>query len=75
MTAPFILLVDDEAAFVETMTKRLAARDIEAITAFSGEEGLEKLKTNPNLDVIILDIMMPGMDGLETLKKLRRYPP
>ena len=45
MTAPFVMLVDDEVPFVETMAKRLATRNIEIITAFSAEEGLEKLKT------------------------------
>ena len=71
MTAPFIMLVDDEVTFVETMAKRLAERNIEIITAFSAEEGLEKLKTNQNLDVIILDVKMPRMDGIEMLKKIK----
>ena len=75
MTTPFIMLVDDEVPFVETMTKRLATRNIETIVAFSGEEGLEKLKTNQNLDVIILDIKMPGIDGMETLKKIKEVSP
>jgi len=71
MTAPFVMLVDDEVQFVETMAKRLAARDIETITAFSAEEGLEKLASNQNLDVIVLDVKMPGMDGLDMLKKIK----
>ena len=75
MTTPFIMLVDDEVPFVETMTKRLSARNIETIVAFTGEEGLEKLKTNQNLDVIILDIKMPGIDGMETLKKIKEVSP
>ena len=75
MTSPFIMLVDDEAAFVETMAKRLATRNIETVTALSGEEGLEKLKSNQNLDVIILDIKMPGIDGMETLKKIKKVSP
>ena len=71
MTAPFIMLVDDEVSFVETMVKRLATRNIDTIAAFSAAEGLEKLKMNQNLDVIVLDIKMPGMDGLEMLKKIK----
>ena len=71
MIAPFIMLVDDEVPFVETMAKRLATRNIETITAFSAEEGLEKLKENQNIDVIILDVKMPGMNGLEMLKKIK----
>ena len=75
MTAPFIMLVDDEVSFVKTMAKRLAKRNIETIAAFSGEEGLEKLKANQNLDVIVLDVKMPGMDGLETLKLIKNEFP
>jgi len=71
MKSPFIMLVDDEVSFVETLVKRLATRDIETLTAFSAEEGLEKLKLNQNLDVIVLDVKMPGMDGLELLKKIK----
>ena len=65
------MLVDDEVTFVKTMAKRLAARNMEIITAFSAEEGLEKLKKNQNLDVIVLDVKMPGMDGIEMLKKIK----
>jgi DNA-binding NtrC family response regulator len=65
------MLVDDEVSFVETMVKRLATRNIDTIAAFSAAEGLEKLKMNQNLDVIVLDIKMPGMDGLEMLKKIK----
>ncbi len=75
MTATFIMLVDDEVSFVETTAKRLAKRNIEIITAFSAEEGLEKLRTNQNLDVIVLDIKMPGMDGIEALKEIKTISP
>jgi len=71
MTAPIIMLVDDEVSFVETMVKRLGKRDIEVRTAFSGEEGLEALKTHKDIDVIILDVKMPGIDGLETLRRIK----
>ena len=71
MIAPFIMLVDDEVPFVETMAKRLASRNIETITAFSAEEGLEKFKENQAIDVIVLDVKMPGMNGLEMLKKIK----
>jgi DNA-binding NtrC family response regulator len=71
MKSPFVMLVDDEVSFVETLVKRLATRNIETITAFSAEEGLEKLEMNQNLDVIVLDVKMPGMDGLEMLNKIK----
>jgi len=75
MTAPFIMLVDDEVPFLKTISKRLEKRNIKTILAFSGEEGLETLKTNPELDVIVLDVKMPGIDGLETLKEIKKIFP
>ena len=75
MTAPLVMLVDDEAPFVETMTKRLKKRDLNVISAFSGQEALDTLDQQRNVDVVILDVKMPGMDGIETLKKLKAdYP-
>jgi two-component system, OmpR family, response regulator VicR len=75
MTPPSVLLVDDEAPFVETMTKRLAKRDLEVLTAFGGQEALKTLVEHQNIDVVILDVKMPGMDGIETLKKMKAaYP-
>ncbi|MBW1803249.1 MAG: response regulator [Deltaproteobacteria bacterium] len=71
----FVMLVDDEVAFLETMTKRLDKRDIRVITATSGKEALETLSGNRNLDVVILDVKMPGLDGIETLKEMKKdYP-
>jgi two-component system, OmpR family, response regulator VicR len=75
MMQPLILLVDDEVPFVETMTKRLSKRDLKIITAFSGEEALERLNNNRNTDVVILDVKMPGMNGIETLAKIRNQFP
>ena len=75
MTAPFIMLVDDEVSFVETTAKRLDKRKIKVISAFSGEECLETLKTHQTLDVIVLDVKMPGMGGIETLKKIKKEFP
>ncbi len=72
---PFVMLVDDEVPFVETMTKRLKKRELQVIAATSGQEALEKLNTNRNLDVVILDVKMPGMDGIDTLKETKKTNP
>jgi DNA-binding NtrC family response regulator len=75
MNAPFVLLVDDEVPFVETMTKRLTKRNLRVIMALSGQEALEKIDKNRNLDVVILDVKMPGMDGIKTLGEIKKkYP-
>ncbi|MBF0224920.1 MAG: response regulator [Desulfobacterales bacterium] len=70
-----VLLVDDEVSFVETLTKRLSKRNLSIGQAFSGNEGLDYLSNNSNVEVIILDVKMPGMDGIETLKHIKKkYP-
>jgi len=75
MNKPFIILVDDEAEFIETMSKRLQKRELKVLTSNSGGEAMETVDKNPNLEVMILDVKMPGMDGLEVLKEMRKkYP-
>ncbi|UCH22265.1 MAG: response regulator [Deltaproteobacteria bacterium] len=70
-----VLLVDDEAPFVETMAKRLKKRDLDIIPALSGEAALELLQKHANIEVVILDVKMPGMDGIETLREIKKsYP-
>jgi DNA-binding NtrC family response regulator len=70
-----VLLVDDEVPFVETMTKRLVKRDLDICTAFSGSEALEKLDQERSIEVAILDVKMPGMDGIETLREIKKKFP
>ena len=71
MIAPVVMLVDDEAPFVETMAKRLEKRSLDVKTALSGQAALDILNQKPTIDVVVLDVKMPGMDGLETLQKIR----
>jgi DNA-binding NtrC family response regulator len=74
---PTVLIVDDEVAFVETLVKRLAKRDLRVVAAHSGAEALEKLEASgpSKIDVVILDVKMPGMDGLETLARIKEEHP
>jgi DNA-binding NtrC family response regulator len=72
---PIVLLVDDEAPFVETMSKRLTKRQLCVLQALSGEDALQVLKEDDRVDVVILDVKMPGMDGIETLKEIRKEHP
>ena len=75
MTDPVVLLVDDEVAFVETLSKRLKRRNLTIYTAFNGEESLEALQKNDNIEVVVLDVKMPGLDGVETLKRIKKQTP
>jgi DNA-binding NtrC family response regulator len=75
MDKPFVMLVDDEVDFIETMAKRLQKRDFKVLTATNGQQALELVDVNRNLEVMILDVKMPGMDGIEVLKEIKnRYP-
>ena len=78
MISPSVLLVDDEASFLETLAKRIAKRDLKVDTAPGGQEALDKLKAGggaSGFDVVILDVKMPGMDGLETLAAIKQQHP
>lgn len=66
-----VLLVDDETSFLEIMEKRLGSRDLTVSTAESGASALDALAKDSDVDVVILDVKMPGMDGLEVLRAIR----
>ncbi|MDH4011901.1 MAG: response regulator, partial [Desulfobacterales bacterium] len=68
-----VLMVDDEVQFRATTKKILNKRGFDTILADSGEEAIEKLAEKP--DVVILDIKMPGMDGHQALKEIKKHSP
>ena len=75
MSKTNVLLVDDEIPFVKTVTRRLSKRKLHVDTAFSGQEALGQLEKDSNIEIVVLDVKMPGMDGLETLAEIKRnYP-
>ena len=69
-----LLLVDDEVEFMETLLKRMRKRQVAVAGVNSGEEALDYLGAEP-VDVVVLDVKMPGMDGIQTLRIIKdRYP-
>lgn len=69
-----VMLVDDETEFIETLVKRLKKRDLDVSSADSGDEALSKLDAGP-VDVVVLDVKMPGMSGIDTLKEIKTRQP
>lgn len=69
-----VMLVDDEAQFLDSMKRVLIRRNMEVTTAESGTEALELLKEH-QIDVVVLDLKMPGLDGMEVLRRINSsYP-
>ena len=66
-----VLIVDDEVEFLETLVKRLRKRKLAVNGVTSGEAALALLKENP-VDVVVLDVKMPGMNGIETLREIKK---
>jgi DNA-binding NtrC family response regulator len=69
MASDKVLLVDDEVEFVETLAERMRARGLDVDYTHSGDSALEKV-AQKSYDAIVLDLAMPGMDGMETLRHL-----
>jgi DNA-binding response OmpR family regulator len=69
-----VLVVDDEQRIINFLTSKLRASGYEVITASNGEEALEQTRAQEP-DLVVLDIMMPKIDGFETLKQLRSFSP
>ncbi len=70
-----ILLIDDEDKFRESMAKRLEMRGYETIQLRSGEHAVKTIRTDTEIDVILLDRNMPGASGEDVLKDVKKYRP
>jgi len=69
-----VLLVDDEEEFIETLAERMRNRGMDVATSSSGGDALDLIDREP-YDVVVLDLQMPGMDGLEALARIKRRQP
>jgi DNA-binding response OmpR family regulator len=69
-----VLMVDDETEFLRAMVKVLRKRGMDVSGEESGQDALDRMEKEP-FDVVVLDFMMPGLDGMETLKRIKRKWP
>jgi DNA-binding response OmpR family regulator len=69
-----VLLVDDEKDFVDVLAERLESRDFAVTTAYDGDEAVAMIQEK-EIDVVVLDVLMPGKDGVATLRELKQLKP
>ena len=68
------MVVDDDARNIFALTTILESQDMEVLSATNGRQAIEIVKKTPDLKVVLMDIMMPEMDGYETMREIRRDP-
>jgi CheY-like chemotaxis protein len=69
-----VLIVDDDVRNIFALTSVLEAQGLEVLYAENGKDGIETLGRNPDVDVVLMDVMMPEMDGYETMRAIRKDP-
>jgi CheY-like chemotaxis protein len=69
-----VLVVDDDVRNIFAMTSVLEASGLKVIYAENGQAGIEALAKDPTIDLVLMDVMMPGMDGYETIRAIRANP-
>jgi CheY-like chemotaxis protein len=67
-----VLVVDDDIRNVFAMTSALETHHMRVLHAESGKEGIETLKRERDIDLVLMDVMMPGLDGLDTMRLVRQ---
>src|SRR5438309_3125754 len=72
---PNILLVDDEPGMLRYIRTLLEVDDYKVATASTGEEAVDRVQKGLQPDLVLLDLLMPGIDGLQTLEQLRQLQP
>jgi len=69
-----VLVVDDDARNIFALTTVLENQDMEVVSATNGRQAIEMIQNLPDLSVVLMDIMMPEMDGYETMREIRKQP-
>ena len=74
LTGKKVLVVDDDIRNIFALTSLLEVHGIEVVSCETGREAIVKVDEDPDLDVVLMDIMMPEMDGYETMHQIRQNP-
>jgi CheY-like chemotaxis protein len=74
LTGKTVLIVDDDMRNIYSMTNSLENEGLTVICAYDGVDALEKLRANKQIELVLMDIMMPGMNGYETMTEIRKKP-
>jgi len=69
-----VLVVDDDARNIFALTSVLENHDVEVVSATNGRQAIDIIKNTPDLAMVLMDIMMPEMDGYETMREIRKDP-
>jgi signal transduction histidine kinase/CheY-like chemotaxis protein/CHASE3 domain sensor protein len=69
-----VLVVDDDVRNIFSLTKSLESHEMNVISAIDGKDALHQLENNPAVDLVLMDMMMPEMDGYETTRRIRKNP-
>ncbi len=67
-----VLIVDDDIRNIFALTGLLESHKMEIVPAETGREAIRRLKEEPDIDVVLMDIMMPEMDGMDTMRAIRQ---
>jgi CheY-like chemotaxis protein len=69
-----ILIVDDDARNIFALTSLLENHEMEVHSVTSGQAAIDVVRSSPGLSMVLMDIMMPDMDGYETMREIRKSP-
>jgi CheY-like chemotaxis protein len=69
-----VLVVDDDARNIFALTSVLENHDVEVVSATNGRQAIDIINATPDLSMVLMDIMMPEMDGYETMREIRKVP-
>lgn len=67
-----LLVIDDDIAVREMICKMLNSDDYDVLVAANGKEGMQIIKSEPEIDIVITDLIMPEMEGIETIQEIKR---